>query len=44
MEKYGLRRIGAACAISGVVITAISNGMHPDLPDPAGIVQNAREL
>jgi hypothetical protein len=41
MENYSLRRIGAVCAITGALVTGISNGMHPELAEPAGIVRNA---
>jgi len=44
LETHPLRRVGAVCAVGGAVITGLFNGMHPDLADPAGIVQNAAGL
>jgi hypothetical protein len=41
MEAPSLRQFGAVCAISGTLITAIFNAMHPDLADPADLVKNA---
>ncbi len=41
MENSCLRRFGAFCAIVGALVTGVSNGMHPELAEPAGIVRNA---
>ncbi len=41
MKTLSLSRVGAICVIGGAAVTGIFNGMHPDLADPAGIVQNA---
>lgn len=41
VKTLSLSRVGAICVIGGAAVTGIFNGMHPDLADPAGIVQNA---
>ncbi|MFZ3178850.1 MAG: hypothetical protein WA156_01230 [Methylocystis silviterrae] len=41
MKILSFRRVGATCAIAGAVVTGVFNGMHPELADPSGIVQNA---
>jgi hypothetical protein len=41
MESYSLRHIGAVCAIIGALFTGVSNGMQPELAEPAAIVKNA---
>jgi hypothetical protein len=41
MENCSLRRVSAVCAIVGALVTGVSNGMHPELAEPAGIVRNA---
>jgi hypothetical protein len=41
MEHFSLRRMGAVCAIVGALVTGVSNGIHPELAEPAGIVRNA---
>lgn len=41
MKTHILHRVGAVCAIAGTIITGTFNGMHPDLADPTGMVQNA---
>lgn len=41
MATHQVRQVGAICAIAGTVIAGISNGMHPPLTDPAGIIRNA---
>ena len=41
MATHQVRQVGAICAIAGTVIAGISNGMHPPLTDPDGIIRNA---
>jgi hypothetical protein len=41
MATHQSHRVGAVCAIVGTVIAGISNGMHPPLADPAGVIRNA---
>src|SRR5215210_6704577 len=41
MATHEAHRVGAVCAIAGTVIAGISNGMHPPLTDPAGVMRNA---
>ncbi len=41
MALHQVHRVGAVCAIAGTIIAGISNGMHPPLADPAGVIRNA---
>ena len=36
MQKRTLHRVGAVCAILGVLVTGLAHAVHPDLPPDAG--------